>query len=25
VDVSAWYLMKGVTSCDKPRVAASRL
>jgi len=24
VDVSAWYLMKGVTSCDKLRLAASR-
>jgi len=24
VDVSAWYLMKGVTSCDKLRVAARR-
>jgi len=24
VDVSAWNLMKGVTSCDKPRVAAGR-
>jgi len=25
VDVSAWNLMKGVTSYDKPRVAAGRL